>query len=195
MATAQSATVSREGGAAPVTTSATETRREHGWSASHPFAIGNRLTGRAGQYLLGGGGGHVRLRLHRWVGIELFTDHLFGPVDGALRHDHEIGGLLQLPFLGNRWWNLYPMIGACASFVVLESPRQGGSSVQDVHFGVHLGAGAEIYLDDHWALQSHIEAIGYVGHELRAYNWTAQLSPDVRFTAVAQGVLSINYYF
>ncbi len=167
----------------------------HGWSTSHPVAIGNRLTGRAGQYLLGGVGGHIRLRLHRLVAVELFTDHMAGPVDGAIRHDHEIGGMLQIPFLGNRWWNLYPMIGACANFVFLHSPQQGGASVQDVHFGVHLGAGAEIYLSDHWALQSHIEAIGYVGHDLRAYSFTAHLSPDVRFSAVAQGVLSVNYYF
>ncbi len=167
----------------------------HGWSTQHPIAIGNRLTGRIGSYALGGVGGHIRLRPHQYVAIELFTDHMAGPVDGAIRHDHEVGGVLQIPVIGNRWWNLYPMIGACASLVVLEPPRQGGVSVQDIHFGVHIGAGSELYLSDHWSLQSHIEAIGYIGHDLRAYNWTAQLSTDVHFTAVAQGVLSVNYYF
>ncbi|MDP3274392.1 MAG: hypothetical protein Q8Q09_04305 [Deltaproteobacteria bacterium] len=167
----------------------------HGFSTEHPFAIGNRLTGRAGNYLLGGVGGHIRLRPHRYVAVELFTDHLFGPVDQALRHDHEVGGLLQFPVLGNRWWNLYPMVGACAQLAVLESPRQGGVPVTDVQFGVHVGAGSELYLSDHWSLQSHIEAIGYVGHDLRAYHWTAELSADLRITAVAQGVLSVNYYF
>ncbi|MBL8684932.1 MAG: hypothetical protein JNK05_37495 [Myxococcales bacterium] len=185
----------------PPSASATQTAttpyqpRVHGWTPSHPFAVGNRLTGRAGQYLLGGVGGHVRLRLHRLIAVELFTDHMAGPVDGAIRHDHEVGAMIQIPFIGNRWWNLYPLLGACANFVFLEAPRQGGAAVQDIHFGVHVGAGSEIYLDDHWALQSHIEAIGYVGHDLRAYNFTAQLSPDVRFSAVVQGVLSVNYYF
>jgi hypothetical protein len=167
----------------------------HGFTTRHPVAIGNRLTGRVGTYALGGVGGHVRIRPHQYFAVELFTDHMMGPVDGAIRHDHEIGGNIQIPIFGNRWWNLYPMLGACASLVVLESPRQGGAAVQDIHFGVHIGAGSEIYLSDHWALQSHIEAIGYVGHELRAYNWTAQLSTDVRLSAVAQGVLSVNYYF
>lgn len=166
----------------------------HGWSRAHMFGLGSRLTGRTGPYTLGGVGGHIRMRPIRWVAVELFTDHVFGPVDNTLRHDHEGGISLQFPVLGNRWWNVYPLIGACASLVVLEPPRQGGAFVTDVHFGFRGGAGSELYLTDHWALRAQVEGIGYIGHDLRAYNWTATLSPDVRLTGMAQASLTINLY-
>lgn len=166
----------------------------HGWSRSHMFGMGSRLTGRIGTYALGGVGGHLRLRPIRWIAVEAFTDHVFGSVDNALRHDHEGGVSLQFPFVGNRWWNVYPLVGACASLVVLESPRQGGAFVTDIHFGVRGGLGSELYLTDRWALRAQVEGIGYIGHDLRAYDWTAQLSPDVRVSGVAQAVLSINLY-
>jgi opacity protein-like surface antigen len=166
----------------------------HGWSRAHMFGMGSRLTGRIGTYMLGGVGGHVRLRPLRWIAVEAFTDHVFGSVDSTLRHDHEGGVSLQFPFLGNRWWNVYPLIGACASLVVLEPPRQGGAFVSDIHFGFRGGAGSEIYLNDHWALRAQVEGIGYIGHNLRAYNWTAQLSPEVSLSGVAQASLSVNLY-
>jgi opacity protein-like surface antigen len=158
------------------------------------FGLGSRLTGRTGPYTMGGVGGHIRMRPIRWVAVELFTDHVIGPVDNTLRHDHEGGVALQFPVLGNRWWNVYPLIGACASLVVLEPSRQGGPFVTDVHFGFRGGAGSELYLTDHWALRAQVEGIGYIGHDLRAYDWTATLSPDVRLTGMAQASFTINLY-
>jgi hypothetical protein len=167
----------------------------HGWSPSHPLALGSRLTGRTGPYTLGGVGGHLRLRPLRWIAVEAFTDHLFGSPQGALRHEHEGGVALQFPVLGARWWSVYPLVGACASLVVREPTRAGEGAVSDIQFGLRMGLGSELYLDDRWALRAQAEAIGYAGHENRAYfHWTQSLSSDVTLTGAAQATLSVQLY-
>jgi hypothetical protein len=52
--------------------------RPPAWGAGSNFAIGPRFLARVGEYALGGVGGQVRMRVHRLVNIELYSDHMMG---------------------------------------------------------------------------------------------------------------------
>jgi hypothetical protein len=165
------------------------------YSASHPFALGARVVGRVGEYAMAGLGGQVRLRPHRLVAIELYSDQFIGDMNGALRHDHEVGGSVQFTGLGTQRWTVYPLLGACAMLVMVHPPQSGAPAVHDIHFGVHGGAGAEIHVQGGLTLQAQLEGIGYVGHAVQVYRWSAEVSPDLRISGVGQLMLGANYYF
>ncbi len=159
-----------------------------------PVALGVRFLGRAGDYTEGGLGGQLRLRVHPLVAISLFTDHFAGSAGGAFRHDHEVGGTLQLTVLHGRRGALFPLVGACASLAVVAAP-QGGATATDVRAGGRVGLGGILDLGSGFAVEALIEAIAYVGHPLQAYRWTAATGPDLAAETVGQLTVALDYAF
>lgn len=165
------------------------------WSSSHPVAIGARLLGRGGSYGMVGFGGQLRLRPFRRVAVDLFADNFVGQVNGALRHDHEVGATLHYAIAGNDRWSLQPLLGACAVLAVQGSPQNSAQSVNDIHFGLHAGLGAEFAMGSGFSVQTQAELIGYLGHDFQVYRWTTEVSQDLSFSWVAQASAGLNYYF
>lgn len=167
-----------------------------GWERTHPVALGARIVGRVGQYQLAGVGGQLRIRPVDWIAIDLFADQTFGAA-GGFRHDHEIGGTLQFPSLlrGERW-SAYPFLGACAMLVVLHPDPVGQAvALTDVRFGVHGGAGFEYFVHPRVSLQTHLEAIAYVGHDVRGYRWGGEVTQELYPFVVGQLSVGANYWF
>lgn len=165
------------------------------WGPNHPFALGARLSARGSSYALAGFGGQLRLRPWRRLIIELYADNFVGSVHGALRHDHEVGGSLQYAIAGNDRWSLQPLLGACAMLAVQDAPQSSQSSVNDIHFGIHAGLGAEVALGAGFAFEAQAELIGYVGHDFTVYRWSTEVAPSLSLMWVAQANAGLNYYF
>lgn len=175
--------------------------RPPAWGPTHPVALGGRALFRATDgYALGGIGGHVRLRPFDWIRLELFSDHFLGDGTSHTRHDHEIGFTSQIPVVQSDRLLVYPMLGACAMLAVM-SPKESATSrgesqsVDDIRFGVHVGAGTEWALGRGFTLQAQAEAIGYLGHQLIAYDFSARVSPDLKTTLAGQLMAGVNYWF
>ncbi|MBI5516369.1 MAG: hypothetical protein HY909_21470 [Deltaproteobacteria bacterium] len=169
--------------------------RDGGWRQGHPLALGARASVRAGDYALVGLGGHLRVQPHRLVTLELFADHFVGTLNDALRHDHEVGGIVQLNVLRGDSWALYPLLGACATLAFVHSPQSGGPTVNDIHFGVRVGAGGQVSLGRGFGLQAQVEALGYLGHPFQVYRFTAQTAPDLALYGLGQLTTALNYSF
>lgn len=169
--------------------------RPPAWDSHHRVALGPRFIGRFGDYALGGLGGQIRLRVHRLVNIELYTDHMVGKMGDALRHDHEVGGTVQLNVLGGERWSLFPMLGACASLAVARAPQDQDVSVNDIQFGVRAGVGFEYALGGGFSFEAQALALAYLGHSFNVYGWSASTSSELSVWPLAQVVLGANYYF
>ncbi len=165
------------------------------WGPTHPVAIGGRTLVRGGDgYVQAGLGGMVRLRPFDLVRVELYFDNYFGQNGDAIRHDHEVGTSLQLALIHTPRFTAYPLVGACAMLAMLE-PGQGNPGVSDVRFGVHAGIGAELALGEGFALLAQVETVGYVGHPMTAYSWTARVERNMAIYGVGEGLVALNYWF
>ncbi len=162
-------------------------------SSSHPVAIGVRVLGRAGDYALAGVGGQLRLRLHDRVAVEFFMDHLAGSEQSVLRHDHEVGGNLQVHVLRTRSFALHPLLGACALLSVAHAP-QGEVSANDVRFGVRAGLGAEWWVADGLTLQAQAQGVAYLGHSFDVYGASADTVPTLSVRPGVQVVIGANWW-
>jgi len=169
--------------------------RPPAWGSNHRVALGPRLLGRLGDYALGGLGGQIRLRVHRLVNIELYTDHMIGTMGDALRHDHEVGGTVQLNVLGGERWSVFPMLGACASLAVARAPQDRDVSVNDIQFGLRAGVGFEYALGEGFSFEAQALALAYLGHSFDVYGWSASTSSELSVWPLGQVVLGANYYF
>lgn len=166
-----------------------------GWQPSSRVSVGSRLVMRFGEYQLGGFGGQVAIRLGQWVSVELFTDHMVGTREGALRHDHEVGGMLRLHALRGARWSVFPMVGACANLAVVHAAQSSDATVNDIQFGARAGVGADLALPHGISLGVEVTALAYLGHQLQGWGWRAEASADLSVFAAGQGVLHANYHF
>lgn len=171
------------------------TTRPPAWGARHPFSIGLRAPGRIGEgYAFGGVGGQVRLRPFERLRVDLFFDNFFGSSDMAMRHDHEVGTTLQFMIVSTERFVLYPMLGACAMWAML-TPGHDAPGVSDIRFGLHAGIGAEVALGSGFSLALNVEAVPYLGHEMRAYDRTAFVDNTLHVMPMGQANLGLNYWF
>ncbi|MFO0606235.1 MAG: hypothetical protein U0324_23880 [Polyangiales bacterium] len=158
-------------------------------------SLGVRAMGRFGDYALGGLGGQLTVRLAPSVYVALFTDHMVGTRDGALRHDHEVGGMLQLRLLRGARWALFPMVGACANLAVVHAAQSPETSVTDIQFGARAGLGAEFGVGRDFSVGVEGIAVAYLGHALTGWAWRAEVSPELSVAAVGQATVHANYHF
>lgn len=169
--------------------------RPPAWGARHPFALTLRAPVRVGEgYVFGGVGGQVRLRPFERIRVDLFFDNFIGSADGAMRHDHEVGTTLQYMLVSTERFVLYPMLGACAMWAML-SPHHDVPGVSDVRFGLHAGIGAEVALGAGFSLALNVEAVPYLGHQMRAYDRTAFVENDLKVMPMGQANLGLSYWF
>lgn len=158
-------------------------------------SIGVRTVARFGDYTLGGLGGQISIRLGAVVTVALFSDHMVGMSEGSLRHDHEVGGMLQLRLLRGERWAVFPMIGACANLAVVHAAQSPDASVNDIQFGARAGLGAELMLSGGFSVGAEALAIAYLGHRLSGWGWRVEASPDLSVFGVGQAVLHADYHF
>ena len=162
---------------------------------SSRVSIGVRAVARFGDYTLGGVGGQVSIRLGPAVSVALFSDHMVGTREGSLRHDHEVGGMLQLRLLRGARWAVFPMIGACANLAVVHAAQSPDASVNDIQFGARAGVGAELRFTSGFSVGAEALALAYVGHRLSGWGWRVEASPDLSVFGVGQAVLHADYHF
>ena len=143
---------------------------------------------------------------------------MVGVRDGVLRHDHEVGGMLQFHLLRGARWALFPEVGACASLAVTRAPeaasadarptstwgsassqadarRPQATSVEDIQFGVRAGLGAELSVGGSLTVGAEALAITYLGHAIRAWEGEVEATPGVVLSAVGQVTLHASYNF
>lgn len=159
-----------------------------------PVSLGVRALGRLSDYELAGVGGQLRLHLHPRVSLELFSDHLLGRGDGVVRHDHEVGGNVQLNVLRGHGWSIHPLLGACALLAVAHAP-QSEAVVNDIRFGVRAGIGGEWALGRSVSLQAQAQAVVWLGHDFDVAGWTADTRDTLSLRPAAQAVVAANYWF
>ncbi|CAN5422804.1 hypothetical protein BH09MYX1_BH09MYX1_18710 [soil metagenome] len=168
--------------------------RPPAWGARHPFALTLRAPARVGEgYVFGGVGGQVRFRPFERLRVDLFFDNFFGEADHAMRHDHEVGGTIQYAIVSTPRFVLYPILGACAMWAML-MPNEG-PGVSDIRFGLHGGIGAEVALGAGFSLALNVEAVPYLGHEMRAYDRTAFVDNTLKVMPMGQANLGFSYWF
>ena len=170
----------------------------HAQGAAPPasrVSLGVRAVGRFGDYTLGGLGGQITLRLAPVAYVALFTDHMVGTREGSLRHDHEVGGMLQLRLFRGERWAVFPMIGACANLAVVHAAQSPEASVNDIQFGARAGVGAEFGLPGSFSVGAEALGVAYLGHALTGWGWRAEVSPDLTVSAVGQATVHANYHF
>lgn len=158
-------------------------------------SLGVRAMGRFGDYTLGGLGGQLTVRLAPAVYVTLFTDHMVGTRAGSLRHDHEVGTMLQLRVLRGARWALFPMVGTCANLAVVHAAQSPDAAVTDIQFGLRAGLGAEFGVGRDFSVGAEVIAVGYLGHPLAGWGWRAEVSPELAVSAVGQASVHAGYHF
>ncbi|MBL8605617.1 MAG: hypothetical protein JNK72_27040 [Myxococcales bacterium] len=162
-------------------------------STAHPVALGSRLTVRTGQYTLGGLGGQLRVRLHPRVAVDLYADGLAGREAGQLRHDHEIGGAVNLHTFGGARWVAGPLLGFCAQIAVMH-PSQA-DTLYDLRVGARAGFGVEWALGAHFSATLQGFAVAWLGHAFEHYGFTATTQEALSLSPSFQAVSAIHYWF
>jgi len=170
-------------------------RRDAGSPLSSRVSVGVRAVARFGDYTLGGVGGQLTIRLGPAVSVALFTDHMAGTREGSLRHDHEVGGTLQLRLLRGERWAVFPMIGACANLAVVHAAQSPDATVNDIQFGARAGIGAEVALAGGFSVGAEALALAYLGHRITGWGWRVESSPELSVFGVGQSVLHADYRF
>ncbi len=165
-----------------------------------PIAIGTRAGVWTGPYSAPAVGGHIKIAASEKVGLEGFADHTLLVRDAVARHDHILGFHAYTPALiGNERWFLSPTIGACVDFRI-DSPIGDRAtrppSTTDVLFGAHAGGIAEVALGRGWSLESTATGFLYMGNASGTApdgSWTGSVSNQLKTSAVAQVLGSVNY--
>jgi hypothetical protein len=165
-----------------------------GWEPDAYVAVGSRVVGRFGAYHLGGLGGQITVRPARWVSLELFTDHMVGTRDGALRHDHEVGATVRFHLLRGPRWTVFPLLGACANLAVLHAAQAPSASFNDIQFGLRAGVGAEYALPHGFSVGVDALALGYLGHAIEAWDRRVELAPSLSLLGAGQVVVHASWY-
>lgn len=155
-------------------------------SFDRDWALGGYATGWEGAYLGGGLGGRARWEPFEWLGVETFAEHLMVESPGGLRHDHPVGFNLYVPFdLGGRV-RLRPLFGFCAVLSFMEPENEGAPGAEDVLFGMHGGAGIEWAPWADWSVFLDVQAVGYLGHDRTAQEWTGDVGEELTTSGVVQ---------
>ncbi len=162
-----------------------------------PWAVGVYATGWEGPYGAAGIGGRLRFEVFPGsLGVEVFGESALAetPEGFELRHDHQVGFNLFVPFRFAHDWRFRPLLGFCAIFSFAEAEDPHLHDTEDILFGAHAGVGLE------WSLTSWIsvfvdaQAYAYSGHRYGKGRWTASLGSDLELTASIQAQAGLQLH-
>ncbi|HJL01193.1 MAG TPA: hypothetical protein RMH85_16200 [Polyangiaceae bacterium LLY-WYZ-15_(1-7)] len=168
------------------------------WSQRHAFerdfALGLYATGWAGRYLGAGAGARARWEPFDRLGVEVFAEGLKVENPDGLRHDHPVGFNLYVPWRVSENVRLRPLFGFCAVFSFLHPEQDGLDRVDDVHFGIHGGAGVEVALGRFVSLFLDVQGVLYFGHDRYAGGWDVHLEDQVSAWGLVQGAAGVQVH-
>ncbi len=158
------------------------------------FALAIYGTGWVGRYAAGGGGARARWEPFDRLGVEVYTEHLKVIEDEGLRHDHPIGFNLYVPFQFGERFRLRPLFGFCTVFSFFHPDQEGVERIDDVHFGVHAGLGAEVSFGRFVSLFVDVQGVAYFGHDRYAGGWATHVGDNLSVWGLVQGAAGIQVH-
>lgn len=158
------------------------------------FALAIYATGWAGAYEAGGGGLRARWEPFDRLGVEVYTEHAVVADADGLRHDHPIGFNLYVPFVVHERVRVRPLFGFCSVFSFLHPDQEGAERVDDVHFGVHAGAGLEVGFGRFASLFLDVQGVMYVGHDRYAGGWSVHVGDQLDLWWVVQAAAGVQVH-
>lgn len=159
------------------------------------FAIGVYGSGWLGAYAAAGGGARIRWEPFDLLGFEVFGETHFVEWPSALRHDHQLGFNMYVPFELTSWLRVRPLFGFCVVISMIEPGETGTPRADDVLFGVHGGAGIEASIETWVSVFLDVQAAAYMGHDRAQGGWTGGVGGDYVPFGSVQGVLGVAVHF
>jgi hypothetical protein len=160
------------------------------------FAVAVYGAGQGGAYGGGGIGGRLRWEvIDQWLGVEVFGESfVINSQTDRLRHDHQVGFNLYVPFELGHGFRLRPLFGFCATFSFIEPEAAGGARSDDILFGAHAGLGLEWAFSDWGSVFLDAQGHAYVGHQRIEERWVA-LDDALALTGLFQANVGVQVHF
>lgn len=160
-----------------------------------PFAFSAYVSGWAGSYLAGGVGGRLRWEPFAELGVEVFGEGHVVEWPLGIRHDHQIGFNLYVPFELLPGFRIRPLFGFCTVFSLIEPPDASAPRADDVLFGAHAGVGIELAVETwgSWFLEG--QAAVWAGHDRSQSRWTGTVEDTYAPFATAQVLTGFAVHF
>ncbi len=168
-----------------------EAQEQGGGPFQKDFALGVYGLGWTGPYEGAGVGFRARWEPFERLGVDVYSEHLLVQDPEGLRHDHPVGFNLYVPFSLTEYLRLRPLFGFCAVFSMVHPDAQT-DRLDDVHFGIHAGAGLELALGRHFSTFLDIQATGYLGHGREIGGWSAHVGDQLDAWLVWSGAIGIQ---
>jgi hypothetical protein len=160
-----------------------------------PFAFSAYVSGWAGSYLAGGVGGRLRWEPFAELGVEVFGEGHIVEWPVGIRHDHQIGFNLYVPFELLPGFRVRPLFGFCTVFSLIEPPDASAPRADDVLFGAHAGAGIELAIETWGSWFFEAQAAVWAGHDRSQSRWTGTVEDTYAPFATAQVLTGFAVHF
>lgn len=168
------------------------------WSERHAFdrdfAGAIYGLGWTGPYEGYGGGLRLRWEPFDKLGVEVYSEHLRVDDPDGVRHDHPIGFNLYVPFRLTENFRVRPLFGFCSVFSFVHPSQTGAERIDDIHFGVHAGAGIEYALGRFVSLFFDAQITSYFGHGRTSGGWSAHVGDNVDMWLIGAGALGVQVH-
>ncbi|MEM7609581.1 MAG: hypothetical protein AAF411_29910, partial [Myxococcota bacterium] len=161
------------------------------------FALAVYGLGWTGPYEAGGGGLRARWEAFERLGVEVYSEHLRVRDSEGLRHDHPVGFNLFVPIQPTTNFRIRPLFGFCAvfSFFHPSNASPGGAGrIDDIHFGVHGGAGIEYAFGSRVSAFFDAQLTSYFGHSRYNGGWSAHVGDNLTAWLVVSGALGVQLH-
>lgn len=161
---------------------------------AHDFGISAYYAGWAGGYDAGGVGFRLRWEPFSHLGLEVYSELLDATVPLGSRIQLPSGFNLYIPIEPLDGFRVRALAGLCTMFVFNSAAKAGGVDTQDVQFGVHIGAGAELALHDQLSVFLDLTYQGYWGNRHSGDAWSGALNDELDRTDSAQLGLGLQLH-
>lgn len=160
-----------------------------------PFTFSGYGSGWAGSYLAGGIGGRVGWEPFAELGVEVFGEGHIVEWESGIRHDHQIGFNLYVPFEVLPNFRIRPLFGFCTVFSLIEPESSSAPRADDVLFGAHLGVGIEVGVEQwgSWFLEA--QGAVWAGHDRSQTRWTGVVEDTYAPFGTAQLITGFSIHF
>jgi len=133
----------------------------------------------AGSYDAGGVGFRIRWEPDFPIGIDLYAELLDVDVPTGTRVNVPVGFNLYVPVALTEGFRVRGLAGLCASGSFTTGGGDDAPDAQDIQFGVHVGAGAELALGRRVTLFFDATYQGYWGHDQQVGTWSAAIGDEL----------------
>ena len=133
----------------------------------------------AGAYDADGVGFRIRWEPDFPLGIDLFAELLDVDVPAGSRVNVPVGFNLYVPWELAAGLRVRALGGLCAQASFTSGGGESAPEAEDIQFGVHLGAGAELALGPQLSLFLDATYQGYWGHGHQVGTWTAAIDDEL----------------